>query len=303
MSINYNCLRAQHPLLDVAQRFLKKLKKIGAHHFAECPFHDDNTPSLCLYTNRSLEEQKFYCFSCQKGGDSLDLLEYFTGEKVFPGTSSSVKEIAQKPKEVPVDRIPSPDEIPGSTEFDPMLITHMESELWASPEAQKALSYALSRFSPNTIKAFRLGFLSRKLKANFKLANFKFADDRLIFPFLSKDQRLVGLIGRDITDSHECKYIFSKGFQKRFFLYGENLFEKYQKVSYSTLFLVEGPTDVLACFEHGFSALATCGTAINFVLVKNWLKKLALMNSLKGLTFVLMEIFLEEWLLLNYRNI
>jgi len=44
------------------------------HGFALCP-HGEKTPSLKLYTKNNT----WFCFSCQKGGDSVDLVMYRDG--------------------------------------------------------------------------------------------------------------------------------------------------------------------------------------------------------------------------------
>ncbi len=37
--------------------------------FAKCPLHTDKTPSMKIYP----KQNKYHCFSCNKGGDSVDL--------------------------------------------------------------------------------------------------------------------------------------------------------------------------------------------------------------------------------------
>lgn len=40
------------------------------HGFASCPLHVDKTPSLKIYPN----ENRWHCFSCGSGGDTVDLI-------------------------------------------------------------------------------------------------------------------------------------------------------------------------------------------------------------------------------------
>lgn len=45
-------------------------KRAGRNFVCKCPFHEDKMPSFTIYT----ESNSFYCFSCKRGGDSIELL-------------------------------------------------------------------------------------------------------------------------------------------------------------------------------------------------------------------------------------
>jgi hypothetical protein len=44
-------------------------KKNGTRHLANCPFHNEDTPSFTIYSNNT-----FYCFGCGVGGDVIDFI-------------------------------------------------------------------------------------------------------------------------------------------------------------------------------------------------------------------------------------
>ena len=65
-------------IVNVISRYLP-LKKRGRHFLANCPFHQEKTPSFTV----SPELQIFKCFGCGKGGDVFNFVQEY--EKVeFP---------------------------------------------------------------------------------------------------------------------------------------------------------------------------------------------------------------------------
>lgn len=58
----------QRTCIAYYQKYLPDLKKIGRNYMATCPFHDDHTPSLCIYD----EKGSFKCFGCDAKGDKYD---------------------------------------------------------------------------------------------------------------------------------------------------------------------------------------------------------------------------------------
>ena len=43
--------------------------------FASCPFHNEKTPSFCIY----LEDNRFYCYGCHCHGDAIEFLMKLKG--------------------------------------------------------------------------------------------------------------------------------------------------------------------------------------------------------------------------------
>lgn len=59
------------PLVDLADRFVSKLKRHGKNYFGCCPFHTDNSPSLVIYT----DSNSFHCFGCHEHGDGIAFIQ------------------------------------------------------------------------------------------------------------------------------------------------------------------------------------------------------------------------------------
>lgn len=52
----------------------KRLRKSGRSYTCCCPIHDDRTPSFHIYDNNT-----WYCFGCNRGGDSIDFVRQLHG--------------------------------------------------------------------------------------------------------------------------------------------------------------------------------------------------------------------------------
>jgi hypothetical protein len=60
-------------LKDVPIDSLVKFNRAG---FAYCVYHSEKTPSMKLYR----DQNRFHCFSCGNGGDSVDIQMFLTGK-------------------------------------------------------------------------------------------------------------------------------------------------------------------------------------------------------------------------------
>ncbi len=128
MAIDFNAIRADYPLVDVAARYLPDLKRAGTEYVARCPFHTDGNPSFTIYRGRD-GIQRFKCFPCTLAGDVIDFVaaieniepgeaaRRITGEDLLPRPGAYV------PRDLPPDEsdcwvpiLPVPDDAPA---YDP----------------------------------------------------------------------------------------------------------------------------------------------------------------------------------------
>ena len=70
-------------IIDVAERLIGELRKMGKSFLARCPFHEEKTPSFHLYA----DSNRFHCFGCASSGDVIDLVQKILGLS-FPQTIS-----------------------------------------------------------------------------------------------------------------------------------------------------------------------------------------------------------------------
>ncbi len=81
--IDFNGVRARHPLVDVVARYVE-LRKRGSEYEGLCPFHNDGSPSLKIYRGRDGFEH-YRCFSCGAGSEGGDVIDFLVAiENILP---------------------------------------------------------------------------------------------------------------------------------------------------------------------------------------------------------------------------
>ena len=60
------------PIQEVYRHYAGgELRQAGNRLYGRCPLHEDKKPSLVIYQ----QSNSFFCFSCQTGGDGIDLVK------------------------------------------------------------------------------------------------------------------------------------------------------------------------------------------------------------------------------------
>ncbi len=264
------------------------LKKAGRNFKANCPFHNEKTPSFVV----NPDKQIFHCFGCGVGGNVISFV--MQQERLeFP---EALRMLAQK---VGVS-IPETDTAPTGTKnlkqelyavnelaalfFHQNLITSKESA------AKEARDYLKNRgINLEIVKKFKLGFaldewdgLIRFLKSkNVSLSLMEKAGliiprenhegyydrfrGRIIFPIFDVRGGCVGFGARTIKKEEQAKYINSPEtllYTKGQHLYGLQL-AKDAVLKEDFIIVVEGYMDFIIPFQHGVgNVVASLGTAL-----------------------------------------
>ena len=240
-----------------------------------CPFHTNiNTPALTVYP----EQQSWYCYGCQAGGDVLDFLTLI--EKENMGTvlrkqaqklGIVIRNLSHKER-----RKLEKDKRLYAVTKDAADLFHLMF-LWDTRGAS-ARKYMEQRGLTNeTVITFQIGYapddwgwITRKLlkkghtrediilaglarKKRGKDSAYDYFRDRIIFP-IQNNGDILGFGGRQLNPGQGPKYLNSPTtpiFKKQEILYGfpQALFwiKSVQSVT-----LVEGYMDVLALHQQGF---------------------------------------------------
>ncbi|MFA7301445.1 MAG: DNA primase [Candidatus Shapirobacteria bacterium] len=271
-------------IVEVINRMLP-LKKRGRHYVANCPFHQEKSPSFTV----SPEMQIFKCFGCGKSGDvytfyqefnhtdfreSLEELAKIAGVKLKnnfdDGQNKNKKKILEINSEV-------------AKFYHYMLMTH--------PLGTVAKKYVVDRgITETTIKQFGIGFcpeqtnlivnyLKKKnfteeemiMSGTFGKSNYgnKIYDrfmGRLVFPLIDFRGQILGFSGRVLPGAkkEQAKYINSPEteiYHKSQMVFGLNMAKEAIRQE-NAVIVTEGEFDMISPYQSGIkNIVAVKGTA------------------------------------------
>ncbi len=276
-------VKAKTPIVDFITQYVP-LKKAGRNFKGLCPFHSEKSPSFIV----SPERDMWYCFGCQKGGDTISFLmeiEHMT----FP---EALAFLAEKAGIVLTTHPFETDESKRKKRH--LEMNHLAGEyfhyvLTKHQLGEKARQYLKERgVKHQTITTFQLGyapdgwenlarFLRKKgysdkelIEAGLVISGSRGVYDRfrnrIIFPLIDHHDATLGFAGRVLSAStKEAKYINSPEtplYTKGNTVYGIHAtraaIRKEDKVV-----VVEGEFDVISSFQAGVgNVVAIKGTAL-----------------------------------------
>lgn len=274
-------VREKNDIVDVISSYVS-LKKRGSNYVGLCPFHNEKSPSFSV----SRDKQMYYCFGCGQGGNVYTfLMEYNRLSFV-----EALQNLAQRAGVELPEREQTAEERQQADARVTLRDMNKEAAIYfhyllKSERGAQALSYLKNRgLSDETINHFGLGYadiyrddlyqyLRSKGFTDYQMkesslvnidtvkGNYDKFFNRVIFPIMDMNQRVIGFGGRVMGDG-EPKYLNSREtilFDKGRNLYGLN----YAKRSRSNaIILCEGYMDVISLHQAGFTnAVAPLGTA------------------------------------------
>lgn len=267
-------------LVDLVGEYVR-LVKAGRTYKGVCPFHPDSKPSLTV----SPERQLWYCFGCHEGGSAFQFL--MKAENLSFG--EALRELAHRGGVA----LAGVADVGEDQRREIVGLNEQAAAFYRSCLASKGgegfLRYVRERgISARSVEQFELGctpasgsglfeHLVHKgakaealVRAGLSLRSevdggfFDRFRGRVMFPIRDASGRLVGFGGRALGEA-EPKYLNSPEtvvFSKGGLLYGLHLAKGEMSRSGKAI-LVEGYTDVIACFQAGIeNVVATLGTAL-----------------------------------------
>jgi len=215
----------------LAQNNIEVVRDDGDELACYCPFHN-NTDSPAFYINK--HTGLWICFnpSCEKRGSIRDLMAFF-GDHQKIVKDYSYDEIEKL--------LANYEETEPKENWDDALA----SIKIKFPDEKGCSQYLFNRgFDQKTLEYFEIGFSSKR--------------GRLVIPARDESSKLVGFIGRAVDEQTQPKYLYSKGFPRKFILFNLNHAKKFESV-----IVVEGSLDAMMIHQAGFSnVVATLGAAV-----------------------------------------
>lgn len=271
-------LKMQVNIVDVIGREVS-LKKAGANYKGLCPFHSEKTPSFMV----NEEKQIFNCFGCGQKGDVIKFVQSYYK---LPFMEAVEKLANENGIRMPERRSSAPrKDYSKYYEINAKAARFFYNCL--GTRGNGGLAYLKKRgLSRETIMKFGLGYapssgtaLVRYLRSEgvsdedmikLGLANRGKNDlydkfrDRVIFPIINTQDKVIGFGGRALTDI-KPKYLNSP--ESEIFLKKNNLFAlnftRGEISSQDKAIIVEGYMDVISLYQSGIrNVAASLGTAL-----------------------------------------
>ena len=274
-------IRLGTDIVELVREYIPALKKSGRNWKANCPFHNEKTPSFMINAEKGI----FHCFGCSAGGDAFKfvmMMDNLTWPEAIRKLGDRLGIEIKETKEDTVKKSEKQkiyDLLEQASHF-------YHRCLKDSKDGTRALAYLEKRgVNAETIKNFLIGFAPRNAlitsaekkgftKDQLSTAGlitktergnyFEYMSDRVVFPIADPQGRVVGFGGRTLKDE-EPKYlntpetsVYSKSNQ----LYG--LFQAIPALRKSgEIIVLEGYMDVVVSHQFGVTnSVATLGTAL-----------------------------------------
>lgn len=281
---------ASTDIVDLISSYIP-LKRAGSGYKANCPFHNEKTPSF----NVSPTKQFYHCFGCGKSGNAIGFVMDHEG-LVF---MDALKKLASKAGVHLEEEPDNPQARAARRSRGKLLDLHRESAaffhelLKSDPQCQHARDYLKGRgFGKEMAERWEIGWMpensaqflnwARERKYTGKdlisagLAGLRDEDrpsaglyvrfrDRLMFPIRNEVGDVIAYSARQLREDPKTgKYINSPEtdiFKKSNVMFGLDRAKK-AILKEKTAIICEGQIDAIACHEQGIeNAVAPLGTA------------------------------------------
>ncbi|KNF09333.1 DNA primase DnaG [Gottschalkia purinilytica] len=281
-------VRESNDIVDIISQYVQ-LKRTGSNYKGLCPFHNEKTPSFVV----SPIKQMFHCFGCGEGGDVITFimkyqnLDFVESLKILADRANIILEDKTKNMNIELEKTKN-----RLYEINREAAIYFYKNLFNNGNAFK---YLLNRgINEETIKKFGIGYSPDSWNGLlYYLKGKNYSEDelekagliikhrdgtryydrfrnRIMFPIMSTNKKVIGFGGRTIDINSQPKYlnspetlVFSKGIN----LYGLNIAKEY--IRGQKIILVEGYMDVISLYRNGINyCVASLGTALTTNQVK-----------------------------------
>jgi DNA primase len=213
--------------------------EVDSDYILFCPFHNNNrTPAGEVDKNNGT----FFCFSCHKIADLIELVMHTTGRTYF----ESIRFIKNKETQMDLEK-----EInkqlyvkPDFTPFDELILKRLNNNLSSSDRAKDYFKYR--KIDSGSCSKFGLGYSDKQ--------------DMVTVPVHSPDGMPLGFVGRSI-EGKEFKN--TPGLPK-----SKTLFNLHRVKTADKVYVVESSFDAIRLDQCGFPAVATLGSNVSNIQIE-----------------------------------
>ena len=274
-------------IVDVINKYVSGLNKSGRLWKANCPFHEEKTPSFIV----DEAKQRWHCFgACNVGGDVIEFIkqhercEFIDALKIcaeIAGINLTLNENSEK-KEY-LEKFYSINEMaakffvnilqsPAGDEFKKYLENrHLELSSiteWKIGCVNKSQKSLIDHLRKNNIAIEDIIKAGLAIDRSDNTANQDVIDrfrNKLMIPIMNPKGNVIGFGARTIEKDFHPKYLnspTSPTFDKKSVLFGMDLASQEIRKK-DQVIIVEGYFDVIGCYKHGIkNVVASMGTAI-----------------------------------------
>jgi DNA primase len=208
--------------------------EVDSDYIIFCPFHNNSRTPAGEVDKRS---GVFFCFSCQKVADLVEVVMTTSGRSYFESVRfiKSKEENIDLESEINKQLYQKPEYIP----YDELLIKRLNVQALESPRAMRYFNGRL--ITEDSVKKFNLGFSEKQ--------------DMVTVPVASPDGIDVGFVGRSIEGKD---FKNTPGLPK-----SKVLFNLHRVKTSSKVYVVESSFDAIRLDQVGFPAVATLGANVS----------------------------------------
>jgi DNA primase len=213
--------------------------EVDSDYIIFCPFHNNNrTPAGEVHKSNGV----FFCFSCQKIADLIELVMHCSGRSYFESARYIKSKEQQTNLEQDINKqlYVQPEFVP----FDELILKRLYNNLVGSDRAKDYFKYR--KIETGSWAKFSLGYSEKQ--------------DMVTVPVHSPDGIPVGFVGRSI-EGKEFKN--TPGLPK-----AKTLFNLHRVKTADKVYVVESSFDAIRLDQVGFPAVATLGANVSNIQIE-----------------------------------
>lgn len=272
------------------------LKRHGNSYIGLCPFHNDRHPSLSISEKKNI----WKCFVCNNGGDAVKFIALSNNIERYEALKLACEkyglfdneELNKYIKSNKNENYKANETMKKTMSFaidyaNKLLLKQLKDNKYSDNDIDKALDYLKSRgITEELINKYQIGFIpwnglfQNWNNYDYEIDELKFYSiglidennkdvfkNRIIFPLKNFKNETVGIIGRDITNKSEAKYLISKN--SSIFDKSESYFGNI-KNSNEPVYISEGTFDAISVekYLNKENSISFLGTQISEEQIK-----------------------------------